>query len=103
MTDPYDKNPLSEDFLTPHDYETALHAQTACNLSGIVHAFSAVLHKIWNEVRRDGKGTLGVNQHPICRLYAEQITHLSGGNTTDDGSYNKAYYICQERAKAPVQ
>ena len=99
-----DASPLGEDTLSYHDYQLALDSQTACNLSGIVHAFSAVLSKIWKEARREGSGTLGVNEHPISRLYAEQIAHLSGaGLTSDTDGYSKAYKICQERSQVPVQ
>ena len=70
--------------LTPHDYEFAIFAQSACNLSGIVHSFSEVMHKIWNEAHAQGHGTDWVNRHPIARLYAEQITHLTGAGISSN-------------------
>ena len=80
--------------LTADDYQKALDAQSACNLSGIVHSFSNILHRVWEEAREQNKGTDWVNEHPICRLFAEQIAHL-----TRNRDYNEAYDFCQEHAK----
>lgn len=66
-----------KEMLTAQDYQYALDSQTACNLSGIVHQFSRILHKLWNEAQAKGHGTDWVNQHPISRLYAEQIFFLA--------------------------
>jgi len=89
-----------DEFLTPHDYEMALHSQSACNLSGIVFGFAEVMQKICNEANRDGHGTEWKNKHPICRLYAEQIAHLSGaGASMDTNSYFEASKICRERSR----
>lgn len=75
--------------LTLHDYEMALESQSACNLSGIVKSLALVMDRIWEEARAAGQGTEWVNTHCICRLYAEQIYHLSSGNK--DTSYGDAY------------
>ena len=80
--------------LTNKDYDEALLSQSACNISGIVFSFSTVLDKIWKEAREFGKGTDWVNNHPICRLYAEQISHLSRGR-----DYTDAYAFCDKRRK----
>ena len=69
--------------LTPDDYQQALNSQSACNLSGIVHTFSDVLTKIWQEANARGQGTDWVNQHPIAVLYATQVAHLSGASAID--------------------
>ncbi len=85
--------------LTPHDYQSALDAQSACNLSGIVHSFSSVMTRIWAEANAMGKGTDWVNNHAICRLYAEQIAHLSGaGITSHSDSFAKAHDTCTREA-----
>jgi hypothetical protein len=76
------------------DYQDALHAQSACNLSGIVHSFSETLTRIWEEANENGKGTDWVNKHPICILFAEQISHLAKGD------YFDAYKVCKERGKS---
>ena len=80
--------------LSANDYEGAIFAQSACNLSGFVYGFSKVMSRINAEARELGKGTDWINNHPICRLYAEQITHLTQGK-----NYNEAYNECEERSK----
>lgn len=75
---------MADEYLTERDYQDAVFSQTACNLSGIVFAFARVMQKICNEAERDGHGTDWRNSHPIARLYAEQIAHLSGGREWKD-------------------
>ena len=85
---------------TTHDYQTALHAQSACNLSGIVRALAEITERLWEEARALGKGTEHVNQHPISRLFAEHIAFLSGAGTPSDAaSYAAAYKACVRGAK----
>lgn len=78
--------------LTTRDYQAAFDSQTASNLSGVVHEFSTILTRIWEEARKRGTGTQWVNEHPISRLFTEQIYHLAGGNVV--ASYAKAYAAC---------
>jgi hypothetical protein len=80
-------------FLTPHDYEMAMHSQCACNISGLVHTLSETISRIWNEAHRDGKGTDWVNNHPIVRMYVEQFQHLCRAE------YYEAYKVCEEAAQ----
>jgi hypothetical protein len=85
-------------------YDAALLAQTACNLSGLVHSPSRVINEhIWPEARRLGKGTDWVNKHPIVRMYLEQMVYLSiGRNTSEEtDSYNQAWSICRLNASDP--
>jgi hypothetical protein len=77
-------NAESDKLLSPHDHECALWSQSACNLSGIMHEFDRIIRKIFYEANLFGHGTEWVNQHPICRLYAEQITHLTRGRDWQD-------------------
>ena len=77
------------------DYQNALFAQSACNLSGIVHSFSDIFGRIREEADKQGQGTDFINQHPICVLFAEQIKHLTLG--THD--YFNAHKICTDKAK----
>lgn len=86
--------------LTKRDYEQALQSQNACNLSGIVRSLAEVTNRIWDEVRANGGGTDEVNQHPICRMYAEQIAFLSGASFSDSTSYIQADMACREAIKA---
>lgn len=62
--------------LTSKDYEFAMYSQDACNLSGLAKSLSNVIDRIWEEARAQGKGTEYVNNHPIVRLYVEQMRHL---------------------------
>lgn len=72
------------------DYSDAILSQGACNLSGIVHSFSDIMDRIWEEARERGEGTDWINNHPICRLFAEQISHL-----TCEKDYFEAYKECE--------
>ncbi len=85
--------------LTSQDYKNALLVQSACNLAGVVNILAKIMFNICIEAREKGEGTDYINHHPICRLYAEQISHLSGGGmTSNSDSYSKAYIACEERA-----
>ncbi len=75
------------------EYEVALLSQSACNLSGLVHHLSKAMELIWEEAREQGQGTDYVNNHPIVRLYAEQMSFLCRAD------YSKSYQTCLERAK----
>lgn len=81
--------------LTKKDYQDALAVQSACNLSGVVHDFSSIMTRLWEEAREKGKGTDWVNHHPICILFAEQVMFLAhNGNSTE---YFQAHDICLNR------
>jgi len=84
--------------LRPEDYAAALMVQDACNLSGVVHTFSGIISKIWDEANARKEGTDWVNHHPICRLFAEQIAHLTGVG----GPYFEAYAVCEKKSKETV-
>jgi len=85
---------LSTKTPTAHDYTMALASQSACNLSGIVFEFAKAMERICAEARQNGHGTDWRNNHPIARLYAEQIAHLTSGRDWDE-----AHKICEERAQ----
>ncbi len=73
------------------DYQEAIDVQNACNLSGVVHSFSRAMTKIWESNKT---GTEEANTHPIARLYAEQVMHLSGAGMGDSFTYSAAYQHC---------
>ncbi len=56
----------------------AIAVQAACNLSAVVHSMDETMSDLWAMARALGKGTKWVNNHPICRLYASKIAHLTG-------------------------
>jgi hypothetical protein len=87
------ENKSTSAHLSPQDYQDALDAQSACNLSGIIHSWSKVMPKIWATAHELGKGTDWVNQHPICVLYTEQAKHLT---TLSGDRYSMAYSVCIE-------
>ena len=74
--------------IEPKHYREAFTSQNACNLSGVVLSFARAIE----DLNRQGKGTDWINNHPICRLYAEQIMHLTNGR-----EYSEAYTICQAK------
>jgi len=86
---------LNDQTLTKHDYTMALASQSACNLSGIVFEFAKAMERICAEARQKGHGTDWRNNHPIARLYAEQIAHLTSGR-----DWSEAYKTCEEGSKA---
>jgi hypothetical protein len=97
--------------VTPQDYQDALFSQSAVNLSGIVRSLHDILGRIWQDAHNFGLGTDWVNQHPISRLFAEQIAHLTqAGPCTNMESYHNAYECCiigaggekDEKVKAAV-
>lgn len=88
-------NPASH--LSADDYGQAMLSQTACNLSGIMRSAAKATEAIWAEARRLNKGTDWVNKHPIMRLYAEQISHLTKAGELS--SYGEASEICETLSK----
>ena len=56
----------------------AIQVQDACNLSAVVHSMDETMSDLWAMARAMGKGTDWVNNHPICRLFASKIAHLTG-------------------------
>ena len=82
---------------TANDYQSAIDSQSACNLSGIVRSLAEITDRICEEARANGQGTDYVNRHPICRLFAEQIMHLTSGTSSAGTSYGEALKICEER------
>lgn len=78
--------------------QSALDVQTACNLSGVVFSFAEVMRVLCDDRRLD---TNDRNKHAICRLYAEQIAHLSGAGVPSDpdNTYRVAYETCKRLAE----
>jgi hypothetical protein len=74
-------------------YEMALLSQGACNLSGLAHSLAYAVELIWHEANEQGQGTDYVNNHPIVRLYVEQMSFLCRAD------YSASYRTCLERSK----
>jgi hypothetical protein len=77
----------------------AILAQDACNLSGIVSAFSEVLDTLWMEAARTGEGTLWVNSHPVSKLFCYKMADLSKADSFED--FCEAYAECRKLAFGP--
>lgn len=76
----------------------AITVQDACNLSGVVHAFSRIMSEVlWPEAHQLGKGTDWVNQHPISVMFSSKIASLTGSEV--DSSFGEAYAKCSEMAE----
>lgn len=88
--------------LTEHDYQLALDAQNACNLSGIVHSWSKIVSRIWDEAHERGEGTDWVNKHPINVLFAAQASWLCAGDSIGMGVYGDAHRDCECGARGEV-
>jgi hypothetical protein len=79
--------------LRPEHYRAAIDAQTACNLGAIVRKFNRVMLSIQHDARRFNHGTDWIRNHPICRLFAQQIAYLS------QSEFDSAYRACEAGAK----
>ncbi len=76
---------------TKQDYIDALNSQSAVNASGLIHSLSALVTRIWDDARAQGKGTDYVNNHPLIRLYVEQLDFLC--RTTYSDAYSIAIKV----------
>jgi hypothetical protein len=57
----------------------ALDVQDACNLSGVVHAFSNVMTALREHARAGNwENTDKLNHHPIAIMWASKIASLTG-------------------------
>lgn len=80
----------------------AIEAQSACNLSGVVHAMSRTVTRLWELAHAGKHGTDWVNQHPIMVLYADKLADLAG---RDMNKFSRAYDLCDkavEQSKVPA-
>lgn len=73
-------------------YQQALDVQSACNLSGVIYSLKEVADKVWEEIRSGTSDVKKFADHPVMRLFAEQIYHLAAHQDWHD-----AYEICQKK------
>jgi hypothetical protein len=81
--------------------QEALDVQGACNLSGVVLGWGRAI----TELRRNlpQLGTDEINRHPINRLWADKVAHLTGTQVISGESmatFSKAYDVVCELAGA---
>jgi len=73
--------------------KVAIDVQDACNLSGVVHSFSAAitrLRQIFDDRSENTDftySTTDLNRHQVCRLFASKIQSLTGDVLMGDFTY----------------
>lgn len=79
--------------------QMAIDVQNACNLSGIVRDLPAIMSTIWEQARREEKGTDWVNTHPIALMFISKLCDLSRYGYGDQvDNFGKAYDVCKRLA-----
>lgn len=89
--------------IRPEHARAALYSQDACNVSGLVHSLNKIMPGIWEDAHAAGLGTAAVNTHPVVRLFAEQIMHLSRSGADDTESYTRASAACHAACHAAAE
>lgn len=91
---------LDNEKLSPEDLEEmkklaekAMAVQNACNLSGVVSAFAGIMSTLNDIAYRLGEGTDWKNHHPVCVLFTNKMSDLSGSAFEE---YSRAYRWAQE-------
>lgn len=75
----------------------ALDVQDACNLSGVVHAFSRCMTELRVILEAEGKfSTDKLNTHPIAIMYSSKIASLTGSEDKFSHAYN---WVCDQGVK----
>ncbi len=65
--------------------------QDACNLSGVVHAFSEILTELQRIAYERNEGTDWVNRHFISTVIADKIAQLTGTQSVSNNAVDKAW------------
>ena len=73
-------------------YKMALMSQGAVNVGALVRDLANYIDLMWDEARLLGEGTDYVNNHPVMRLFIEQMNYQC---KTD---YFKAYEVCERKS-----
>jgi hypothetical protein len=78
--------------------QQALDVQDACNLSGVVHAFSRAMSVLWEEAHRTGQGTDWVNKHPIVTLFIDKLASLNHYDSTLNHAWDEVTKLAHKDA-----
>ena len=83
--------------------QEALDVQDACNLSGVVHSFARSLGALRDALAANGDrvSTSAINAHPIAKVWADKIAHLTQTQSGAFGDIHHAYGVVHELANAP--
>lgn len=72
--------------------------QDACNLSGVVYSFAAIIHRLRQIFEEKAKtnptltySTTDLNRHQVCRLFASKIESLAGEVQLNDFTAIKTF------------
>lgn len=74
----------------------AIEIQNACNLSGIVHAFSKAVTVMRTELKMD---TPTCNRHPVTVLFLDKLNSLAGIQPLDTEYMNATSHAMDECLK----
>lgn len=80
----------------PELAQQVLDVQDACNLSGVVHAWSRAITNL-RELMPTA-GTDALNRHPINKLWADKVAHLTGTQYLMCQAVDDAYGVVSEMA-----
>lgn len=73
--------------------QEAIRVQDACNLSGVAHGFSRAITALRFALKTEGQpcDTEAVNKHPICIMWVDKLSHLTGAQFAGAGYFAEAY------------
>ena len=70
----------------------ALRVQDACNLWAVVNGFSRAL----GDLDEHCKGSTERDNHPVAKLWADKVTHLTGTQTIGNDGVMAAFEECMK-------
>lgn len=75
----------------------SLAVQDACNLVAVAKGFSVIVSQVRASLAEAGlpNDTETVNKHPIVRVYADKISHLTGRDTDILDAFNQCYDLAK--------
>jgi hypothetical protein len=76
--------------------QTAIDIQDACNLSGVLRAYSEAVHAVFTAA----DNTEARNRHPVSICFASKVADLAGIGSLDIDTFGEAFHACQELVDA---
>jgi Tfp pilus assembly PilM family ATPase len=75
----------------------ALEVQDACNLVAVAKCFAVVVSQVRAALNEAGlpSDSVAVNKHPIVRVYADKISHLTGRDADIIAAFNECHRIAE--------
>jgi len=75
----------------------ALDVQDACNLVAVAKSFAVVVSQVRAALNEAGlpSDSVAVNKHPIVRVYADKISHLTGRDTDIIAAFSECHRIAE--------